>query len=201
MQHHTTNTNQCNWLECNNFLIAKVPTQPKSISRKINQKHLKLTPIGELTQANWTIGHANTIFTSIVMSITIIITIFTKPSKDDRLWCLTLLHNERGSFRGGLGAQGGGATNIKTSIILLCNSLIWKLASIVCACRAVLAPFLHERQFWKSKSNVKLSSLQYGLIHSNLDLIQFQKPFLIKHDSKTRLSKHPLHIFCGRHEH
>ena len=68
MQHHTTNTNQCNWLECNNFLIAKVPTQPKSISRKINQKHLKLTPIGELTQAKWTIGHANTIFTSIFIS-------------------------------------------------------------------------------------------------------------------------------------
>ena len=106
------------------FLIANVPTQPKSISRKIYQKHLKLTPIGELTQANWTIGHANTIFTSIVMSITITLTMFTTPGKDDRLWCLTLLHNERGSFRGGLGAQGGGATNIKTSIILLSTSTI-----------------------------------------------------------------------------
>ena len=123
--HDSTHINAICWnATVSTFLIANVPIQPKSISRKINQKHLKLTPIGELTQANWTIGHANTIFTSIVMSITIIITIFTKPSKDDRLWCLTLLHNERGSFRGGLGAQGGGATNIKTSIILLCNSLI-----------------------------------------------------------------------------
>ena len=161
----------------------------------------KLTPIGELTLVskldNWTCqhhfhqhrhvhhNHHHNVHKARQRRQIVVFDAFTQRARQLQRWA----------------GCAGGATNIKTSIILLCNSLIWKLASKVCACRAVLAPFLHERQFWKSKSNVKLSSLQYGLIHSNLDLIQFQKPFLIKHDSKTRLSKHPLHIFCGRHGH